>query len=90
LVVELVVEVRPLLLDVVGVRPVDKAVVETKLLEDVVGTRLPEEDGVGVKEVAGQLETLAVTVRGTPSTFDVPVWVMVVVEISVTTSVEDK
>lgn len=40
--------------------------------------------------VAGQLETLAVTVRGTPSTMDVPVWVIVVVEMSVMTCVEDK
>lgn len=98
-VIELVVGATVLLLTVVEVRLVDKDVVETKssdvdvvmprlLEEDVVEARLLEEEEVGPEEVTGQLETLAVTVRGVPLTADVPVWVMVVV--SVTTCVEDR
>jgi len=47
------------------------------------------EDKSAREEVVGQLETLVVTVRGVPTTVEVPVSVMVVVEMSVRTCVED-
>jgi len=82
-----------LLVEVIRPKSLEEGDIEVLLVDedvvDVVETRLLLEDKSAREEVVGQLETLVVTVRGVPTTVEVPVSVMVVVEMSVRTCVED-